>query len=164
MPSLCGISSLDGFKQYLFKIYSTTSQVNFAGGCKPRSNYESGIDAAVNAAFKSSDIAIVTVSSALWQWCSSRKSPTHCLFTGMLRSVPGHSNKHYCRQRTRFGHEFHCRRVRWLVKSCATGPAETGTGREARWRQSVSLLLLVFTNGKPIAEPWIQANIMSSFI
>ncbi|KAF9461447.1 glycoside hydrolase superfamily [Collybia nuda] len=54
-----GITPLDGFKQHLESIKSST-RVNFAEGCKLWSNDESGIPAAVEAA-KSSDVAIVMV-------------------------------------------------------------------------------------------------------
>ncbi|RDB30408.1 Periplasmic beta-glucosidase [Hypsizygus marmoreus] len=57
--SLNGISPLEGFKQHLASISSST-KINYAEGSKLWSNDESEISAAVNAA-QSSDIAIVLV-------------------------------------------------------------------------------------------------------
>ncbi|TFK34360.1 glycoside hydrolase superfamily [Crucibulum laeve] len=57
--SLNGISPLDGFKQYLSSVSSST-RVNFAQGSQLWSNDESDIPAAVSAA-QSSDVAIVMV-------------------------------------------------------------------------------------------------------
>lgn len=54
-----GITPLNGFKQYLANVSSST-EINFAEGCKLWSNDESGFDAAVEAA-KASDVAIVMV-------------------------------------------------------------------------------------------------------
>jgi beta-glucosidase len=54
-----GVTPLDGFKQFLANVSSST-KINFAEGCKLWSNDQSGFDEAVNAA-KSSDVAIVMV-------------------------------------------------------------------------------------------------------
>ncbi|EEB98642.1 hypothetical protein MPER_01816, partial [Moniliophthora perniciosa FA553] len=57
--SLNGITPLEGFKQFLSNVSSSTT-INYAEGCKLWSNDESGFEEAVNAA-KSSDVAIVMV-------------------------------------------------------------------------------------------------------
>ncbi|KAG6820323.1 hypothetical protein H0H93_002172 [Arthromyces matolae] len=54
-----GITPLDGFKQFLANVSSST-KINYAEGCKLWSNDESEIPAAVEAA-KNSDVAIVMV-------------------------------------------------------------------------------------------------------
>ncbi|KAF8075743.1 glycosyl hydrolase family 3 C-terminal domain-containing protein [Lyophyllum atratum] len=119
------LSPMDGFKQYLASISSST-KINFAEGSKLWSNDESEIAAAVTAA-RNSDVAIVLVGT----WSLDQT----------LLWTPGTN--------ATTGEHVDLSDLGLVGAQLALVKAVKAVGKPT---------VVVFVSGKPVAEPWIQAN------